>query len=190
MTIILELDQPFFFSQCTLYVSRLSFFFSFNVVPRSLVFSEHASDRLLIMIISMIWIPPVLLYALYHAFKLHRKRGETFVFSSFFPLTKIAPLIMWPCGLIVVLFNTTRVFWQSWGAYREDRIACWFTPRPMWRTCRWWRSSPSTCSAATSTLWSTYLTSAISPVKWVIGRTVSLPPCVYQLPLICMVWSL
>ncbi|XP_014482953.1 PREDICTED: uncharacterized protein LOC106748683 [Dinoponera quadriceps] len=35
---------------------------------------KHASDRLLIMIISMIWIPPVLLYALYHAFKLHRKR--------------------------------------------------------------------------------------------------------------------
>ncbi|XP_032666687.1 uncharacterized protein LOC116842091 isoform X2 [Odontomachus brunneus] len=35
---------------------------------------KYASDRLLIMIISMIWIPPVLLYALYHAFKLHRKR--------------------------------------------------------------------------------------------------------------------
>ncbi|GAB1866897.1 SEFIR domain-containing protein [Camponotus japonicus] len=35
---------------------------------------KHASDRLLIMIISLIWIPPVLLYALYHAFKLYRKK--------------------------------------------------------------------------------------------------------------------
>ncbi|XP_029662622.1 uncharacterized protein LOC115235160 [Formica exsecta] len=35
---------------------------------------KHASHRLLIMIISLIWIPPVLLYALYHVFKLYRKR--------------------------------------------------------------------------------------------------------------------
>ncbi|XP_050464992.1 uncharacterized protein LOC126858564 [Cataglyphis hispanica] len=35
---------------------------------------KHASHRLLIMIISLIWIPPVLLYAVYHAFKLYRKR--------------------------------------------------------------------------------------------------------------------
>ncbi|KAL6439571.1 hypothetical protein ACFW04_003990 [Cataglyphis niger] len=35
---------------------------------------KHASHRLLIMIISLIWIPPVLLYAMYHAFKLYRKR--------------------------------------------------------------------------------------------------------------------
>lgn len=34
---------------------------------------KHVSDRLLIMIISLIWIPPVLLYALYHACKLYRK---------------------------------------------------------------------------------------------------------------------
>ncbi|XP_011704676.1 PREDICTED: uncharacterized protein LOC105459973 [Wasmannia auropunctata] len=35
---------------------------------------KHASHQLLIMIISLIWIPPVLLYALYHVFKLYRKR--------------------------------------------------------------------------------------------------------------------
>ncbi|KYN18224.1 hypothetical protein ALC57_09471 [Trachymyrmex cornetzi] len=35
---------------------------------------KHASHRLLIMIISLVWIPPVLLYALYHAFKLYRKK--------------------------------------------------------------------------------------------------------------------
>lgn len=35
---------------------------------------EHASHQLLIMIISLVWIPPVLLYALYHAFKLYRKK--------------------------------------------------------------------------------------------------------------------
>ncbi|XP_036142679.1 uncharacterized protein LOC105840082 isoform X2 [Monomorium pharaonis] len=34
---------------------------------------KHASDRLLIMIISLIWIPPVLLYAVYNVFKLYRK---------------------------------------------------------------------------------------------------------------------
>ncbi|EZA50051.1 hypothetical protein X777_11715 [Ooceraea biroi] len=35
---------------------------------------RQVSHRLLIMIISLIWIPPVLLYALYHLFKLYRKR--------------------------------------------------------------------------------------------------------------------
>ncbi|XP_011636448.1 uncharacterized protein LOC105426763 [Pogonomyrmex barbatus] len=35
---------------------------------------KHVSDKLLIMIISLIWIPPVLLYALYHASKLYRKK--------------------------------------------------------------------------------------------------------------------
>ncbi|KYN39020.1 hypothetical protein ALC56_06446 [Trachymyrmex septentrionalis] len=35
---------------------------------------KHASHQLLIMIISLVWIPPVLLYALYHAFKLYRKK--------------------------------------------------------------------------------------------------------------------
>ncbi|XP_011863379.1 PREDICTED: uncharacterized protein LOC105559583 [Vollenhovia emeryi] len=38
------------------------------------IYIKHASDRLLIMIISLIWIPPVILYALYQAFKLYRKR--------------------------------------------------------------------------------------------------------------------
>ncbi|XP_029175793.1 uncharacterized protein LOC114944172 [Nylanderia fulva] len=36
--------------------------------------TKHPSHKLLIMIISLIWIPPVLLYALYHVFKLYRKR--------------------------------------------------------------------------------------------------------------------
>ncbi|KAL0112808.1 hypothetical protein PUN28_012222 [Cardiocondyla obscurior] len=38
------------------------------------VYIKHASHRLLIMIISLIWIPPVAVYALYHVFKLYRKR--------------------------------------------------------------------------------------------------------------------
>lgn len=35
---------------------------------------KHPSHKLLIMIISLVWIPPVLLYALYHVFKIYRKR--------------------------------------------------------------------------------------------------------------------
>lgn len=35
---------------------------------------KHPSHRLLIMIISLIWIPPVLLYTLYHVFKFYRKK--------------------------------------------------------------------------------------------------------------------
>lgn len=38
------------------------------------VYIKRASHRLLIMIISLIWIPPVILYAIYNAFKLYRKR--------------------------------------------------------------------------------------------------------------------
>lgn len=40
------------------------------------------------MIISLIWIPPVLLYASYHAFKLYRKRGKNliFFFLTFFKI--------------------------------------------------------------------------------------------------------
>lgn len=38
------------------------------------LYLKHASHRLLIMIISLIWVPPVLLYALCHAFKFYRKR--------------------------------------------------------------------------------------------------------------------
>ncbi|XP_077274020.1 uncharacterized protein LOC143903878 [Temnothorax americanus] len=37
------------------------------------IYIKHASHRLLIMIISLIWIPPTILYALYHAFKLYKK---------------------------------------------------------------------------------------------------------------------
>ncbi|XP_001604511.1 uncharacterized protein LOC100120917 isoform X1 [Nasonia vitripennis] len=35
---------------------------------------KQASHRLLIMIISVIWIPPVMFYALYHAYKLYKKK--------------------------------------------------------------------------------------------------------------------
>ncbi|XP_018397952.1 PREDICTED: uncharacterized protein LOC108775972 [Cyphomyrmex costatus] len=38
------------------------------------VYIKHASHQLLIMIISLVWIPPVLLYASYHAYKLYRKK--------------------------------------------------------------------------------------------------------------------
>lgn len=38
------------------------------------IYIKRASHRLLIMIISLIWVPPVLLYALYHVYKFYRKK--------------------------------------------------------------------------------------------------------------------
>ena len=49
---------------CIILIIVFCFFFSF---------AEETSHRLLIMIISTVWIPPVILYVLYHLYKLYRK---------------------------------------------------------------------------------------------------------------------
>ncbi|KZC11530.1 PREDICTED: uncharacterized protein LOC107189611 [Dufourea novaeangliae] len=41
-----------------------------------LIIIPETTDRLLIMIISTVWIPPVMLYVLYHLYKLYRKEGS------------------------------------------------------------------------------------------------------------------
>lgn len=56
----------------------LYIFFILNFLNVIFIFSDRVSNRLLIMIISLIWIPPVIVYALYHAFKIYRKKGENF----------------------------------------------------------------------------------------------------------------
>lgn len=61
--------------------------FSINskkVVIRFAIFSEETSHRLLIMIISTVWIPPVILYVLYHLYKLYRKGKIAATFLQIF----------------------------------------------------------------------------------------------------------
>lgn len=40
-----------------------------------IIFTEQPTRRLLIMIVSVVWIPPVILYAIYYFYKLYQKRG-------------------------------------------------------------------------------------------------------------------